>query len=301
MNPRSYGALVIDGKILMIRSSVPHQPDSWIVPGGEHTKDEKPEDAIIRMYGEQTGLVVFSRRLMFEDLDEDGKVLLTFGRIELEEDDPKDPRALLTDLAGERADNLRWMPLETARTNPMVGRMLPLLNCTLWIDPKKIPFNWVRLPEQPDRELAHRIRRTERYMRLIESFRNEPDVVGHALIQMQDHLESRPFALWRFVERWGNHPHHAIRLYVSIWILEHLIEQHFELLIARLEELCRRDPLYGDMFLYAWIGGKAKRPANRARLLRLKQSVLQDGRRRFSRHSGIPDRFVIFGRRWGQT
>ena len=56
---RSYGVLLDEGRVALVRSSNPrHDPPLWWLPGGGIDFGEAPEDTLVREFFEETGLVV---------------------------------------------------------------------------------------------------------------------------------------------------------------------------------------------------------------------------------------------------
>ncbi len=62
---RSYGVLIDEGRIALVRSSNPrHTPPLWWLPGGGISFGEAPEDTLFREFKEETGLSVRNPRLL---------------------------------------------------------------------------------------------------------------------------------------------------------------------------------------------------------------------------------------------
>ncbi len=62
---RSYGVLIDEGRVALVRSSNPrHTPPLWWLPGGGIDFGEAPEDTLVREFHEETGLVVHRPRLL---------------------------------------------------------------------------------------------------------------------------------------------------------------------------------------------------------------------------------------------
>jgi ADP-ribose pyrophosphatase YjhB (NUDIX family) len=56
---RSYGVLINDGRVALVRSSNPHHvPPLWWLPGGGIDFGEAPEDTLVREFKEETGLEI---------------------------------------------------------------------------------------------------------------------------------------------------------------------------------------------------------------------------------------------------
>ena len=56
--PAAFGVVVRDGKIALVRVTLPDRPPFFDLPGGALEAGESPEQAMVREFGEETGLVV---------------------------------------------------------------------------------------------------------------------------------------------------------------------------------------------------------------------------------------------------
>lgn len=62
---RSYGILVHEDRVALVRSSNPrHDPPLWWLPGGGIDFGEAPEETLVREFEEETGLVVHHPALL---------------------------------------------------------------------------------------------------------------------------------------------------------------------------------------------------------------------------------------------
>jgi hypothetical protein len=94
----------------------------------------------------------------------------------------------------------------------------------------------------------------------------EQDPRWQAIIEIGEYVESDPDGVWRFVRQWGSYPQDDLRDAIATCLLEHLLEHHFNRVIARIEEWARRDPAFGNTLSRCWKMGNAERPANARRL-----------------------------------
>jgi hypothetical protein len=60
-----------------------------------------------------------------------------------------------------------------------------------------------------------------------------------AIIQLGNFVEHEPETIWPFVLKWGSHEDDDVRAAIATCLLEHLLEYHFDLLFARVEEAAR--------------------------------------------------------------
>ena len=62
---RSYGVLVDEGRVVLVRSSNPrHAPPLWWLPGGGVDFGESPDETVVREFAEETGLLVANPTLL---------------------------------------------------------------------------------------------------------------------------------------------------------------------------------------------------------------------------------------------
>ena len=62
---RSYGVLISEGRVALVRSSNPrHVPPLWWLPGGGIDFGEAPEDSLVREFKEETGLEIHEPALL---------------------------------------------------------------------------------------------------------------------------------------------------------------------------------------------------------------------------------------------
>jgi hypothetical protein len=72
----------------------------------------------------------------------------------------------------------------------------------------------------------------------------EVDDRWQAIIAVAEFIETEPEAVWSFAKKWGGHPDDDLRMAISTCVLEHLLEQHFDAIFARVEEAAHTDQLF---------------------------------------------------------
>jgi len=73
--------------------------------------------------------------------------------------------------------------------------------------------------------------------------------------------------VWRFVLRWGGHAQEDVRAAVATCLLEHLLEEHFDLIFPRLAHPCQDNRLFYDMCRMCWFVDDETPAAHRQRWL----------------------------------
>jgi hypothetical protein len=94
-----------------------------------------------------------------------------------------------------------------------------------------------------------------------------------AIIRVGEFIETQPEAVWHFALRWGKHAQSDLRGAVSTCLLEHLLEQHFELLFPRVRRVALETPRFADTFGSCFWFGQAKIPKNARRIKRLEREL----------------------------
>jgi hypothetical protein len=74
----------------------------------------------------------------------------------------------------------------------------------------------------------------------------ELDDRWQAVIAVAEFIETEPEAVWAFTKKWGRHPDDDVRTAIWTCLLEHLLEQHFDAFISRVEEAAKADRLFAD-------------------------------------------------------
>jgi hypothetical protein len=81
--------------------------------------------------------------------------------------------------------------------------------------------------------------------------------------------EQEPEAIWPFVLKWGSHEDENVRAAIATCLLEHLLENHFDLLFPRVETAARSSISFAKTTSQCWKFGEAKEPMRAARFDRL--------------------------------
>jgi len=82
-------------------------------------------------------------------------------------------------------------------------------------------------------------------------------------------VETDPEDLWPFTLRWGSHTDADLRTAIATCLLEHLLEHHFDTLIARVETAAMTSPEFAQTVLACWKFGMAEESSRAARFDRL--------------------------------
>jgi hypothetical protein len=101
----------------------------------------------------------------------------------------------------------------------------------------------------------------------------EEDPRWQAMISVGDFIEANPDAVWAFAQRWGTSPDDDLRTAVATLLLEHLLEHHFDVMIASVEHAARNDELFADTVCRCWKLGQAEEPTRAARFDKLIASI----------------------------
>ena len=93
----------------------------------------------------------------------------------------------------------------------------------------------------------------------------EEDPRWQAIIEVSEFIDSDPDAVWAFTAKWGVHDDEDLRSAIATCLLEHLIEQHFELIFPRVEKLAMDNADFAWTFTMCWKFGQSKMRANSKR------------------------------------
>jgi hypothetical protein len=94
----------------------------------------------------------------------------------------------------------------------------------------------------------------------------EVDIRWQVIIAVGDFVASHPEDVWRFVARWGVSEDEDLRDAIATCVLEHLLQQHYDRVIGRVEGLAAKDSCFADTVSRCWPLGLAEEPSRRARL-----------------------------------
>jgi len=90
-----------------------------------------------------------------------------------------------------------------------------------------------------------------------------------AIIEVGMFAEQEPEAIWPFVLKWGSHEDEDVRAAIATCLLEHLLENHFDLLFPRVETASRSNIWFAKTTAQCWKFGEMKEPMRAARFDRL--------------------------------
>lgn len=94
----------------------------------------------------------------------------------------------------------------------------------------------------------------------------ETDLRWQAVIAVSVFSKTHPEEVWDFTYRWGRSSDEDLRSAIATCILEHLLEDHFNLIFPRVEDAVKSSPEFADTFGRTWKFGQACEPANEMRI-----------------------------------
>ncbi len=101
----------------------------------------------------------------------------------------------------------------------------------------------------------------------------ELDPRWQAIIEIAEFIRTSRDEVWNFTARWGCSDDPDLQSAVATCLLEHLLEEHFEALFPRVEELATASPQFAVTLRQCWHSGKALLPRNKAKLNSLLEQV----------------------------
>jgi|HubBroStandDraft_6_1064221.scaffolds.fasta_scaffold1271792_2 hypothetical protein len=91
-----------------------------------------------------------------------------------------------------------------------------------------------------------------------------------AMLHIHDEfMKTHPEEIWPFILRWGKHPQTDLRDAIACCLLEHLLENHFNLMFARVREAAKNSPRFADTLRRCYWMGEAAWAPNAAILDRI--------------------------------
>lgn len=101
----------------------------------------------------------------------------------------------------------------------------------------------------------------------------EIDARWQAVIDVSEFIESEPEAVWLFARKWGAHSDADLRAAIATCVLEHLLEHHFDMFIARVEDAAATDQFFAETVSHCWTFVAAENSDRADRFNRLKASI----------------------------
>jgi hypothetical protein len=94
-----------------------------------------------------------------------------------------------------------------------------------------------------------------------------------AIIRVGEFVETQPELVWEFAHRWGRHAQKDLRAAVATCLLEHLMEQHFDLVFPRVRRAALESARFAETFRMCWAFGQAMERKRAARIRRLEKRL----------------------------
>lgn len=82
----------------------------------------------------------------------------------------------------------------------------------------------------------------------VAAAKGEHDPRCQAIIEVGQYIAPHPEPIWDFICKWGSNEDEDLRAAISTCLLEHLIEEHFELIFPRVEEMVKADSTFAKTF-----------------------------------------------------
>ena len=101
---------------------------------------------------------------------------------------------------------------------------------------------------------------------------DEQDPRWQAIIEVSEFIPSDPDAVWAFTVKWGVHDNEDLRIAIATCLLEHLLEQHFDMIFPRVEKLAMENAHFARTFTMSWKFGRSEIPANSKRFDKLERA-----------------------------
>ena len=121
--------------------------------------------------------------------------------------------------------------------------------------------------------ITQAIKRAERLLPGTPAQEGKKDPRWQAVIAMGDYIENYPKEVWRFVEKWGSHPSQDLRMAIATYLLEHLLEYHFERIFPLVEKASIRSKRFAETFEYCSEFGQTLEPENQKRIAALRKTI----------------------------
>lgn len=100
----------------------------------------------------------------------------------------------------------------------------------------------------------------------------EQDPRWQAIIEVSEFIPSHPNEVWEFTAKWGRRDDEDLRMAISTCLLEHLLEQHFDMIFPRVKKIALEDAHFAWAFSMSSKFGQSEIRANSRRWDKLKRA-----------------------------
>ncbi len=115
------------------------------------------------------------------------------------------------------------------------------------------------------------IRAAEKILPGVPANDDASDPRWQAIIEIGEFVETKPEAVWHFVERWGIHSDDDLRAAVATCLLEHLLEHHFNEIFPRVKALAKTNSVFAHTFRMCAQFGQSNARGNSTKFNKLKR------------------------------
>jgi hypothetical protein len=117
------------------------------------------------------------------------------------------------------------------------------------------------------------IKNAEKLLPGIPAPEGETDPRWQAIIKIGEYIENNPQEVWLFIRKWATHPNEDLRMAISMCLLEHLLEFHFDDYFPKVKKACYQSKRFSGTFDMCSNFGQSNQPENSKLINELKKEL----------------------------